>query len=170
MKKITPFQLFAIFGLLFTACNNDSVSFTSKNDSVNFIQEYYKKYPAESPEKTDGSFVVSQVFQHIDSAEAEKMITAYTNNPAFHILNPKKPGYATGFALDSMDFADIISEQTKYSTLGFYFAIKNYYEYAQGKAPEYTLVVIPKMISGLKAPIVAYDFVNPCPGSPGCPR
>ncbi len=73
------------------------------------------------------------------------------------------------------DFNHIIANLDKIETLSFYFGIKNYKEIGtKNFKPMHTLMIIPELKKTLNQKVssmpAGYDFVEPCPGSPSCPK
>jgi hypothetical protein len=117
----------------------------------------------------------------ISSDTVKAMFEFYDQNEGYQvpIHNPDpnhKFEYLRGFIMPKESF-DLIIKDKNIKTLSFYFGMKNYKEFNGDDDhdmkvnPRQTLMIIPvydlsKVASNYPA---GYDFVDPCPGTKGCP-
>jgi hypothetical protein len=189
MKKYPTFLVLSLFSsvLGLFSCNSGSDTTKSTNqtdttscncDSLAIVEKYLASHKNKGL-SLDGNqpfYFGMTTPRPPEKDSVDQMLDAYTH-ASFNIPNPKTSGKVHGFLLDSLDYNAIVKDAANYNTLSFYFGIRNFGEYKK-KGALYTIVVVPvwkKTASGSRSPkppanTLGYDFVDPCPGSPGCPK
>jgi hypothetical protein len=180
---------FLLTSLFLAACIFSLVAYRnqpvllSQSDSLAICQDYAKHHPealnAGSLGANANLYSGGLRAQRIVSADSlEQMRMAYVANPVVQFVNTAGAPM-TGFILDSADLPKIAAAAPRLKTIGFHFGIQNFGTYQQqGQKPIYTLIITPYGTNGTPYPpnvldqsgmAEGFDFVDPCPGSPGCP-
>ena len=176
-------SLFVTAGLFSLVAYRNQPVLLSQSDSLAICQDFAKHHPEALTAgnlRTSGNLFSGALrAQRIVSADSlEQMRMAYVANPVVQFVNTAGAPM-TGFILDSADLPKIAAAAPRLKTIGFHFGIQNFGTFQQtGQKPIYTLILTPYGTNGTPYPpnvldqsgtAEGFDFVDPCPGSPGCP-
>jgi hypothetical protein len=183
MKHYRTVSFALVFSSFIYGCGNQPA--LTQNDSMAVSKDYIQRHPEITPAPAGAAgakvFYTSGGVHYgnikVPETNLEQMRAAYLKNPLNVVDTNGQP--VTGFVLDSADFSDLVNQASKVKTIGFHFGIRNFNYQADQQKPLYTLMVIPVANdwsvfppmgakTGTASPY-GYDFVQPCPGSPGCP-
>lgn len=134
----------------------------TKEDTLKIISEYQGKLV-----NTFAAVDRTKRLGPILEDSANRMIEAFLRHDRLHLRSATAPAEKLkGFVLKKEDFQAIVARG--YSTVSFYFGIKNFTQTDAGKDPEYTLLVVPvrggtPTSIGSAARAEAFDYVLPCP-------
>jgi hypothetical protein len=169
--------------LLSASCTAPSSSGGSV-DSMAIIRTYAKAHPrlvGVSPVIASGATLTPRIVEPMSVLDS--MLWLYQTQYEFPIPNWKNPnlGWATGYEMDTSDYPLLLAQGSNVKTIGFHFGIRNYLDVLKyDSTPIFTMAIIPvdQNLNALPAIKLTpktggggggYDFVQPCPGSPGCP-
>lgn len=169
--------------LLFASCTTPSSSGGSV-DSMAIIRQYAKIHPTlvgVAPAAASRATVMPRIPE--PGSVLDSMLWLYQTRYEFPIPNWKNPnlGWATGYEMDTSDYPLLLAQGSNVKTIGFHFGIRNYLDVLNyDSTPIFTMAIIPvdQNLNALPAIKLTpktggggdgYDFVQPCPGSPGCP-
>jgi hypothetical protein len=176
-------SLFVVAALFSLVAYRNQPVLLSQSDSLAICQDFARHHPealtAGNPRASANLFAGGLRAQRIVSADSlEQMRLAYVANPVVQFVNTAGAPM-TGFILDSNDLPKIAAAAPRLKTIGFHFGIQNFGTFQQaGQKPIYTLILTPYGTNGTPYPpnvldqngtAEGFDFVDPCPGSPGCP-
>jgi hypothetical protein len=153
-------------------------------DSMNVASQFAKAHPnlvAILPAGSGKGTVMPLIAE--PASVLDSMLWLYQKSYEFPIPNWKSPnlGWATGYMMDTADYPLLLAQGSNVKTIGFHFGIRNYDDVLlYDSTPIFTMAIIPvdRNMNALPAskltPLTGgggggYDFVQPCPGSPGCP-
>jgi hypothetical protein len=169
--------------LLFASCTTPS-STGGAVDSMAIIRQYAKVHPSQvgvAPLKANRATLMPRIPE--SGSVLDSMIWLYQTQYEFPIPNWKYPnlGWATGYEMDTSDYPLLLAQGSNVKTIGFHFGIRNYLDVLNyDSTPIFTMAIIPVDQNLNSMPAIklkprtggggdGYDFVQPCPGSPGCP-
>jgi hypothetical protein len=179
-KQFTLFTFSSLFAISLHSCAGNGLDSSKAGsgacDTLAIVRAYQVSHNKPELFTNKASFYLHPMVipRELGSDSAQKMMAAY-KDVAFDIPNPRdNNNRALGFVLDSIDFKKIVNDAGLYRSIGLYFGIRNF-DRKPDEAPVYTILVTPVMKNGAfrtttTASILGYDYVDPCPGSPGCPK
>jgi hypothetical protein len=155
-------------------------------DSMNIARLFSKSHPnlfAVLPGGPGKDIVMPTIAE--PASVLDSMIWLYQAKYEFPIPNWKRPdlGWATGYEMDTADYPALLAQGSNVKTIGFHFGIRNYQDVLKfDSTPIFTMAIIPVDRNSNAMPAMrlnpnteggggggGFDFVQPCPGSPGCP-
>ena len=174
--------------LLVASCTKSTTTAVTGGylDSIGIARGFAKSHPnlfAILPGGSGKGIVMPSIAE--PASVLDSMVWLYQTKYEFPIPNWKRPdlGWATGYMMDTADYPALLAQGSSVKTIGFHFGIRNYQDVLKfDSTPIFTMAIIPVDRNSNAMPAIrlnpnteggggggGFDFVQPCPGSPGCP-